>query len=162
MKILPFVFVLAFFIFLPRVEAQRKKDKGVFVRVYDYQDQKIAKGYIESIDQESVEVVLRGKRKTLKVSNIKKIRLKRSFGNRIAKGSLIGLSLGAGMALATDISTDDDFSRDLGYVIFPSLGVYGGGIIGGITGIFKKPIEVYINGNREQMQNFIDLLGSNP
>ena len=66
----------------------RKKEKdGIFVRVYDLEGQKVAKGYIQSVDHDIATVALRGKTTELPVAEIGKLRLMRSYGNAVVRGS---------------------------------------------------------------------------
>lgn len=158
MKTLPLFLLGVFLFFAPELHAQKKDQKGIFVRVYNLNGKKVAKGYIQSVDQESVTVVLRGKSTELPVVEIGKLRLKRSYGNAVVKGTFTGLALGAVLGVAY-ASVDDSFSSDIGLVALPAGGAFYGTVIGAIISIFKKPVEVEINGQSEKLQNFYSVLG---
>jgi hypothetical protein len=142
----------------PELHAQKQEKDGIFVRVYNLNGKKVAKGYIQSVDRESVTVVLRGKSTELPVAEIGKLRLKRSYGNAIVRGTYTGLGIGAVLGVAY-AAADDSFSSDLGLVALPAGGAFYGGVIGAIIGIFRKPVEVEINGQSEKLQNFYSVLG---
>ena len=137
-----------------RLSAQTPKDhNGVFVRVYDSDNRKIAKGYIQEIGDEQVTVVLRKKTKSLFVSEVHKLKLKRSFGNTVASGAMIGAGIGLVGAISVD-GEDDDFLENVEYFVYPITGFISGGVIGVIGGAFRKPIEIQINGEFENLRKF--------
>lgn len=158
MKTLPLFLLGAFLFFAPELHAQNKEKDGIFVRVYDLEGQKVAKGYIQSVDQDIVTVALRGKTTELPVAEIGKLRLKRSYGNAVVKGAYTGLALGAVLGVGY-AAADDSFASDIALVAFPAGGAFYGGVIGAIIGIFKKPVEVEINGQSEKLQDFYSVLG---
>ena len=158
MKTLPLFLLGAFLFFAPELHAQKKEKDGIFVRVYNLEGQKVAKGYIQAVDQEAVTVVLRGKTTELPVAEIGKLRLKRSYGNAVVRGTYTGLALGTVLGVVYAAS-DDSLSSDVGLVALPVGGAFYGSVIGAIIGIFKKPVEVEINGQSEKLQNFYSVLG---
>ena len=158
MKTLPLFLLGAFLFFAPELHAQKKEKDGIFVRVYDLEGQKVAKGYIQSVDHDIVTVALRGKTTELPVAEIGKLRLKRSYGNAVVRGSYTGLGVGTALGVIYALG-DDSISSDIGLVVLPVGGAFYGGVIGAIIGIFKKPVEVEINGQSEKLQDFYSVLG---
>ncbi|WAC03504.1 hypothetical protein N7U66_08485 [Lacinutrix neustonica] len=151
---------LIFTIFLVlsiNVSAQNKiVDTNIFIRIYNLDGKKINKGTIKSISETSIELYLKGKTISVPLSKIGKIKTKRSGGNNVAKGALIG---GGSLALLGLISGDDD----PGIISFSAtdkaaVGLIGGGLvgagIGGITTIFKKSKFYIIDGNEMKLKDF--------
>lgn len=151
---------LIFTIFLVlsiNVSAQNKiVNTNIFIRIYNLDGKKINKGTIKSISETSIELYLKGKTISVPLSKIGKIKTKRSGGNNVAKGALIG---GGSLALLGLISGDDD----PGIISFSATdkaagGLIGGGLvgagIGGITTIFKKSKFYIIDGNEMKLKDF--------
>lgn len=139
--------------------------KRVFVRVFDSNDQKIGKGYIQEVNDDQLTLVLRKKTKTLEVSEVDKLRLKRSFGNSVGTGALIGFGTGLLSAGIIDLSysENDDFAEDqccdgLEYAALPSMGLLSGATAGAIVGLFREPVEIQINGEVDKLRKFNELL----
>jgi len=56
-------------------------------------------------------------------------------------------------------ASDDSFASDIALVSLPAAGSFWGAFVGAITGIFRKPVEVEINGQAEKLQDFYNVLG---
>ena len=139
-------------------------DDNFFIRIYNLEGRKINKGTIMSISETSIELYLKCKTISVPLKKIGKIKTKRSGGNNVAKGALIG---GGSLALLGILSGDDDpgmfsFSatdKAVGGLIVG--GIVGAGI-GGIRAIFKKPKLYLIEGNEMKFEEFKEnISGSN-
>ena len=150
--------IIAFFLVITtNIFAQKKvKNRNVFVRIYDLQDKKINKGKIKFISETSIELDLKGEIIKVPLSKIGKIKTKRSGGNNIAKGALIG---GGSLAAIGLLSGDDEG----GFISFSatdkaSLGLIGGSLFGAIYGgisiLFKKSKHFVIDGNEMKLKKF--------
>lgn len=151
-----YVIVIIALILSINVFAQNEVYNNTFIRIYNLEGKKINKGKIKSITKNSIEIYLKGKTIKIPLNKIGKIKTKRSAGNNIVKGALIG---GGSLAILGLLSGDDD----KGFISFSgtdkaSIGLIGGGffggIIGGITAIFKKSDIYIINGNEMKLENF--------
>lgn len=124
-----------------------------FVRVFNYDGKKIGKGYIHEITDDKFVLVLRKKTKTLPIAEINSFKLKRSYGNSVAVGALIGTGMGVLMAISVDGASDDYF-ENIEYVVLPPMGFLSGTTIGALVGIFRKPIEIHIDGQADNLRKF--------
>jgi hypothetical protein len=131
-------------------------DANIFIRIYNLQGKKIEKGKIKSISNTSIELYSKGKTIEVPLSKIGIIKTKRSAGNNVAKGALIG-----GVSLAVLGYSDGDDNS--GLALFSAtdkaaFGLVGGGIlgaaIGGVTSIFKKSKLYIIDGNEMKLKDF--------
>lgn len=131
-------------------------DANIYIRIYNLEGKKINKGKIKSISETSIELYFKEKTTSVPLEKIGKIKTKRSGGNNVAKGALIG---GGSLALLGLLSGDDD----PGIISFSAtdkgaVGLIGGGIIGagigGITTIFKKSKLYIIDGDEMKLKDF--------
>ena len=136
-------------IFLISFACNAYAQKSMYVRVYDLSGNKIYKGEIFSITDSLL--LLNGKKEPIEipVSKIGFIKTKRSAGNNVLVGSVIGLSAGA---LVGAISADPDaeivpISTGAGAAGGAVLGASLGAVVGGITGLLKKTKTFLINGD---------------
>lgn len=138
------------------VSAQNEVFSNTFIRVYDLDGKKTDKGKIKAVSENSIELYLNGETKIVPLNKIGKIKTKRSGGNNVAKGAIIG---GGSFAFIGLLSGDDDE----GFFSFSAtdkaaLGLIGGGllgaIVGGITTIFKKSKRYIVDGNEIELKNF--------
>jgi len=153
--IITFVLIISTNTFAQK-NGKHKKNKNVFIRIYDLEGKKINKGKIKFITETSIELELKGETIEVPLSKIGKIKTKRSGGNNIAKGALIG---GGSLAVLGLLSGDDEG----GFISFSatdkaSLGLIGGGffgaIYGGISILFKKSKRFIIDGNEMKLNQF--------
>ncbi len=157
MKYLIIIFVLFISgnIFAQKNE-KYKKNKNVFIRIYNLEGKKINKGKIKFISETSIELDSNGEKIIVPLSEIGKIKTKHSGGNNIAKGALIG---GGSLAVIGLLSGDTK-----GEYIYVSaadkatLGLIGGGFFGafcgGISILFKKSKRFIINGDKMKLKEF--------
>ena len=121
----------------------------IFVRVYNLRGEKITKGNVSVVTDSSLQ--LKGKKAPINIpiSKIGFLKTKRSAGNDVLKGSVIGVSLFA--IFFASISTNPDQ-----YLAFtPSQGAVGGAIIGlplgaamgGLSILLKNSKRYAIEGN---------------
>jgi len=138
------------------IYAQNNQEtKDSFVRVYDLEGQKIAKGRISEVGVMTLTLQKNRGVMTVSVSDIGSIKTRRSVGNNVLIGSVAGVTLGA-IAGAT---TDDDAGwfgySEAEYTVGGAVIVGTGGLaIGAITGLLKD-IETYqIDGDQIKWQVF--------
>lgn len=134
--------------------AQEKPEKAnVFVRVYDLQDKKIAKGKILSITDTTLQ--LQGIRELINVHNIGVIRTRHSHGHNIMIGAAAGATIGAVYGIA---SAEPDswigLTAGEGAAMGVFLGSLGGSLIGWISSICKESNSYIINGDQLQFKEF--------
>ncbi len=139
--------------------AQQGFEKNkVFVRVYDLQGKKIGKGTIHSISGTAIRLTRNGESMNTPVSRIGMIRTKRSAGNNVLVGTLVGATAIAIFGIAT---ADPDADL-LGYSAGEGAAggaLIGGGIglaIGGISILFKKPVSYEINADPVKWKAFTE------
>ncbi len=160
------IFTAALFVSINMYGQIKPQYKDIFLRVYNLEGKKIAKGKLVLITNSSMVLVRRRKRIEIQLEAIYKIRTKRSFGNNVIIGTAIG---GGALAviLAESGSTD---SSDSSYFSFTPLdGAIAGTIIGGafgtgigaITGLFKNSKVYIIKRDPKIMKSFKDLVLKN-
>ena len=129
------LFILA--ISLNMVAQKGTENKGMFLRIYNMEGKKINKGHFRFINDSILGIWRYKKLVQLHVRDIGKIKTKRSAGNNVLVGSLIG-----GTTLAIVGAATSEQKTETGY--FPYLGTYeyttgnspgDGAAIGGFTGI---------------------------
>ncbi len=81
------------------------KAKRGFVRVYNVQGKKIGKGKILNISETSLQLTRHGEKTSFMVTEIGRIKTKRSGGNNILVGALSGA---VAMAIISAASNDPD------------------------------------------------------
>lgn len=144
------------FLYTFHVSAQNDVYDNTFVRIYNVEGKKTNKGKIMSISKSSIELYSRGNTLTIPLHTIGIIKTKRSAGNNIGKGALIG---GSSLALIGLLSGDDKG----GFISFTAAdktlfglvsGSLFGGLVGGITAIFKNSDHFIIDGNEMALEKF--------
>ena len=136
--------------------------KKIFIRVYDLQGHKIGKGKIVSITDSIIHLKRDKKSAKISMNYIGKIKTKRSAGNNILTGSVIGATtLGIIMAKPSD---GDGWMGGDGYTAVE--GALGGVVMGGTTGAvlgaitvpFKFSKSYVINGDRVKWKAFTEMI----
>lgn len=125
--------------------------KDIFVRVYNQEGEKIAKGKLLSVTDSTLHLTLNGESKTIPVENIATIKTKRSEGNNVANGALIG---GGIFALVGAASGGNYVGGDALAVGGGLVGAAGGSIVGLITTAFKNSKTYLIHGDPENLKLF--------
>lgn len=164
MKTLFNIIFLGLLFVVPTLQAQQaqKEKKGVFVRVLNFEGRKLAKGFIQSVNNEHI-IIQKGKRsKTIRIAEVQQLRLKRSLGHKIAVGAVSGALITGAFAISLDSATGDEGSwiDGLAYTTIAFGALAGGATVGLFDGIFGKHVQVEINGDREKLNDFIELVKS--
>lgn len=139
--------------------AQETKNKAaLFVRVYDLNGEKISKGRIASLTDTSLVAGTREKPVNIDVSRIGFIKTKRSVGNNILWGAVIGTGFGA-IAGFTTGGEGEWWGQGEGAGGFGLIfGAMGAGT-GAITAIFKKSNTYPIDGEPIKWKAFREAMG---
>lgn len=145
-----------------QIFAQQSNDLAkIFVRIYDMKGSKLAKGTILSLTDDGI--ILRAKKKpvSLALSDIGRIKTKRSGGHNV----LMGAGIGAATGIILGVASSDP---DAGFLSYSAGdGAIGGGImlgtagaaIGGITVLFKKSKTYIIEGDAVKWEEFRTAIG---
>lgn len=149
MKILTVVLLIAFSC---NVFAQ----KTMYVRIYNFEGKKINKGHVVMVTDTSLQ--LRGDKETVNipVKSIGLIKTKRSAGNNVLVGSIIGVVTAAiiGVVTADPDAMIVSITAEEGAAIGAILGLPAGAAIGGLTILSKKSKLYRINGNLTNWKEF--------
>jgi hypothetical protein len=127
----------------------------IFVRIYDLQGKKIAKGKVASVTDTSIRLI-RGRKKidTIPASNIGLIKTKRSGGHNVLLGAATGAVI-IGVSVASDTNEDNAFFSVEGDILAGAImGGTVGVVLGGITGLSKNAVTYEINGEMAKWNNF--------
>lgn len=128
---------------------------NVFIRVYNLDGRKIAKGKIYSIPGSSIELTRKNEVQEIPLNRIGSIRTKHSAGNNVLIGAAIG---GSVLAVAGAASADPDawisYSTGDGAAGGAILGGVAGAAIGGVTILFKRSKKYVINGDKDKLEAF--------
>lgn len=119
--------------------------KNLFVRVFDMQGNKIAKGVIVSWSENGL--VLQQNKKSTEVpfNNISKIKLKRSGGHHIGIGALFGATVGGVFGLTTDDGLW--LSQGENSAAMAIVGAMLGSALGGVSAALKENKTLLIEGD---------------
>ncbi|MES2850199.1 MAG: hypothetical protein V4685_14165 [Bacteroidota bacterium] len=146
-KIIIFLFAICI---TSGITAQKK----TFMRIYDLQGKKIAKGYFAGTTDSTVLLLKEGTITPVPVLSIKSIKTKRSVGHTVLVcGGIAAVTMGV-LSLAI-LGTDDFFepiSKEEIFVTGFASGAGGGTLIGAIAGSLKKSQEFKIDGKQENWQ----------
>ena len=151
----PFL-IIFFLLFTQALEAQKPE----FIRVFNSEGKKIAKGRIFFATDSTVVLFSKNDTTELNVSEIYAIRTKRSAGHNI----LVGASIGAVVvAIPTAVTANPDdwflgYTAGEGILIGTLMGAPAGAIVGGISTLFKKSAYLIIDGDYAQWSKFINAL----
>ena len=137
--------ILPFLIFLSyNADAQ----KSSFVRLYNLTGEKINKGHVISVTDTSLQLKDASTSVDIPVRSIGFIKTKRSAGNNVLIGAVIGATAGAILGAVT-LPSDEffDFTQGEGAAIGGVIGLGVGAVIGGLTVLAKNPNTFLINGD---------------
>ena len=135
----------------------QKKTKTPFLRVFNLEGKKIAKGKLLRITDSTLHLKAKYKNEDIYFSDIGIIKTKRSVGNNIITGASIGggtLFIIGAAAKTRSNSNSLTLSRGEGSIAGPIIGIPAGSLLGGVTSLFKKSKTFEINGNQEQWISF--------
>ncbi len=143
------LFLAIVLIFSNQSYAQEKTEiDNLFVRVYNLQGQKINKGKVHAVTNESIQIEGKKGPVNLDVASIGLIKTKRSAGNNILIGSAMGATV---MAILGASSADPDAwlfdTAAEGAAAGVIVGLPMGAAAGGLTTIFKKSKSYAIDGD---------------
>lgn len=131
----------------------QKQTKKIFLRIFNAEGQKIAKGKLLEITDSTL--TLNRNKKTVKISysDIGTIKTKRSFGNNVGVGTAIGAGSMALIGAAAVDSNSNSLSGN-GFWLSGLIGAPVGAVVGGVTGLLKKKELFEINGNQVLWETF--------
>ncbi|WP_282123896.1 hypothetical protein [Algibacter mikhailovii] len=155
MKVVAYILMFSLFLNSNLSIAQKSETiKNMFVRVYDLEGNKIAKGRIAFINDSVIGLRHGEINLSFFMRNIGKIKTKKSGGNNVVKGALIGSGVGVLVAFATD--TEDIYSDgDNGGIIVSAInGVFLGSVVGAASVALKDSETFRINGDFDQWKLF--------
>ncbi|MBM1104657.1 hypothetical protein JQC67_00770 [Aurantibacter crassamenti] len=148
--LLPFLFLMS----LSLSAQDSVQTKQLFVRVFDTKKTKIAKGKLQYIDKDSIVVLRYEKRTAIPVNRIGIIKTKRSVGHNVGIGFLAGGTIGFIYGLAQGSEGGILDSAGENGLAFGTLGILAGPIVGGLTGLVKRPKSFRINHKPEELLKF--------
>ena len=132
-------------------------NKNTFIRLYNIEGKKIAKGKIVSLNDSIIQLKKNSKNTEVYIKEIGKIKTKRSKGHKVGMGGVIGASLGVVLGATYSkpgmITGDSKGERIMTGVL---LGAFGGTVLGLISAGTKNSKTFVINGNKENWNIFLD------
>ncbi|MEX0315010.1 MAG: hypothetical protein AB3N18_12610 [Allomuricauda sp.] len=151
------LFTVALFLSLNSFSQENSESIGMFVRVFDLQGNKIAKGKIQSLSDTALQLKTRKLSVKLPVNNIGRIKTGRAGGTNVGVGALTGASVGVvlGIAAGEDGGLYGATSTGDNVGAMSVIGAMLGSAAGGLSTIFKKNKTFQINGNSENWNAFI-------
>lgn len=132
----------------------------VFIRVYNLDGNKIAKGKILGFTENNLIISHNGLAKEISTTLIGMIKTKHSAGNNLLIGASSGLLVGT-IAASTEKEEEGEwnlFSKEQTMVFGAFSGMVAGSAIGGISILFKKSETFIINGEIENWKRFTTTL----
>lgn len=136
-----------------RYKPQGKHDStSVFVRVYNMQGKKIARGKILLISESSLQLYGVEKPTILPATDIGMIKTKHSGGYNVLLGATIGAVVG--MIYVVGESSGGMIGVDHAGLVGAVLGIAPGTLVGGLTTPFKKPKSYNIDGDTLKLRAF--------
>lgn len=154
------ILLLSFALILSCNVFSQNTSKTPFLRVFDLDGKKIAKGKLVQVTDSTL--LLKKKKETIHISfqNIGFIKTKRSLGHKVGMGTVIGASTMATLFAISNSGSSSNFvssSGASGLIVGSVVGAPSGALVGVISSIIKKPKMIQINGNKDQWQAFKDL-----
>ncbi len=154
--------------FVSAAAQQQPEYKNLFIRIYNAEGAKTSKGKLVNISEEGI--VLKRGQKTVSIAlaEIAKIKTKRALGHNMGIGAMLGATAGAIIGASTG-SSIDNFFDDVGSpekTNFDTAGMATFGLLGGaigtatgaLTGVSKKPITFDINGQKNELLKFREVM----
>ena len=151
--------ILVFFMSISTHAQNNSASKKSFVRIYNFEGKKIAKGNIIAVN-DSLLILKKGSiNKELNYEEIWMIKTRHSGGNNVLIGAGIGATLGAIAGAASGDSNSGGFSLwspGEGALMFGIMGAVGGAGYGGISTVFKNSVTYNIHGNKDRWTIFVE------
>ena len=146
------IFIIAFF----AISSVSNGQNLGFIRVFDANGTKIARGKVISVTENTLQLRRNGQVIDLPVSDIFSIKTKRSAGNNIAIGAGVGAVT---MAILGIASADEDayifaYDETEGAMSGLLLGAPMGAAVGGLTALFKVSRTFDIGGAGAKLKQF--------
>ncbi len=160
MRTIRYTFLCIFIFFSGYIDAQTDNKKKTFLRVYNLEGKKIAKGNFTFANDSILILKKVDDSYSVRREDIGHIRTKHSAGNNVLTGAVAGSSVFAVLGAA---SADPDawifsYTKAEGAAMGGIVGGFGGAAIGGVTALFKKQKTFIINGELERWNTFIKLI----
>ncbi len=145
-----FLFAVTLLLCLNISAQELPKKSKTFVRVYNNEGEKIAKGKILNITDDALILKKGSKSITISSSNISYLKTKRTNNHNVLMGGLAGV--GYGLFGLTQSSVDE--FRTIGFVLLTPIFTAIGSGIGYLTTIFKKSKHYSIQGDPIKWKGF--------
>lgn len=128
----------------------------LFVRVYDLEYKKINKGFVFALNDSTLILEKDTKLLDIPVKKIGMIKTKRSMGNNVLIGTLIGTTVfaAAGAATADPDAFIFDYTPAEGALMGTLIGAPAGAFAGAVSAAFKKSKTFTIDGDLEKWKAF--------
>ena len=142
-------------IFLITINFSIYAQESIFVRVYNSSGVKISKGHVLIVTDSSLQ--LSGEKSNIiPVSSIGYIKTKRSEGNNILIGSIVGTTSGVILSALEDPSDAEKFiaNKTTSVMIGGLFGMGVGAGIGGLSSLLKKSKTYFIEGDLTKWKAF--------
>lgn len=151
------LFTIALFLCANITAQELPKKSKIFVRVYNNQGEKIAKGKILDITDNSLTLKKGSSSVTVPLSEIETLKTKKSNGNNVLFGAVGGSLLGFGIVASNSGPCDgfDCTGKGLSYVAAIILPMIGSGI-GYLTTLFKNSKEYIISSDVVKWKGFME------
>ena len=138
------------------------KPSKVFIRVYNLQGKKIAKGSNYTISETSLQFHKKDRLLDIPASEIGSIKTKRAAGNNLLVGAGTGATALGILGAATGNSGGiPSYTPAEGAATFAAVGAIAGAAVGGITLLFKNSETYPINGDAGNLRVFKDRVPHN-
>ena len=132
--------------------------KTPFLRVFNLEGKKIAKGKLLQITDSTLTLKRNKKTSEVLFTDIGFIKTKRSFGHNIAIGTVIGAGTMTTISAVSEDSSSSsnyiNFSGGEGAIIGTLIGAPSGAFVGAITGLFKNSETFDIQGDQLKWNAF--------
>jgi hypothetical protein len=147
-KLIPFLLLIL-------LSVQAGAQKKLFVRVYDNDGKRIKNGFVVGTTDSSLRLLKNKDTIDLPISGFSFLKTKRSAGNNLLVGSMIGAGTFGFIGIAS--ANPDDF---LGYTAAEGfsagvlIGAPAGAAIGGLTALLKNSRTFTMNGDKQKWREF--------
>lgn len=148
--------LILFFFLLTICHPLYPQKNQLFVRVYDLNDKKINKGFVIAVNDSLLRIKKDTSYVDIPVKTIGTIRTKKSVGNNVLIGSLMGAAVvgGIGAATAEPDAEIMGYTAGEGFIIGVIFGAPTGAIIGTFSAGLKNSKTFKIDGDLEKWKAF--------